>query len=110
MVGHTGVYDAAVKAWEAVDSCVGDVVTALKEVGGECLITADHGNAEQMIDPETGGVHTAHTNLPVPFIYVGRPATMQTGGRLCDIAPTMLKLMDMEIPAEMTGTPLISLK
>jgi len=110
MVGHTGIYDAAVKACEAVDSCVGEVVEALKEVGGECLITADHGNAEQMIDPETGGVHTAHTNLPVPFIYVGRPATMQTGGRLCDIAPTMLKLMEMEIPAEMTGTPLISLK
>ena len=110
MVGHTGVYDAAVKACEAVDSCVGEVVEALKEVDGECLITADHGNAEQMIDPETGGVHTAHTNLPVPFIYVGRPASMETGGRLCDIAPTMLNLMGMKIPAEMTGTPLISLK
>ena len=110
MVGHTGVYDAAVKACEAVDGCVGQVVEALKEVDGECLITADHGNAEQMIDPETGGIHTAHTNLPVPFIYVGRDAEMTTGGRLCDIAPTMLKLMDMEIPAEMSGTPLISLK
>ena len=110
MVGHTGIYDAAVKACEAVDSCVGEVIEALKEVDGECLITADHGNAEQMIDPETGGVHTAHTNLPVPFIYFGRPATMQTGGRLCDIAPTMLNLLEMEIPAEMTGTPLISLK
>ncbi|MFT6927508.1 MAG: 2,3-bisphosphoglycerate-independent phosphoglycerate mutase [Psychromonas sp.] len=110
MVGHTGIYDAAVKACEAVDSCIGEVVTALKEVGGECLITADHGNAEQMIDPLTGGIHTAHTNLPVPFIYVGRNAQMASGGRLCDIAPTMLKLMDMEIPAEMTGTPLITLK
>lgn len=110
MVGHTGVYDAAVKACEAVDSCVGEVIEALKEVDGECLITADHGNAEQMIDPETGGVHTAHTNLPVPFIYFGRPATMQEGGRLCDIAPTMLQLMGMETPAEMTGTALISLK
>jgi len=110
MVGHTGVYDAAVKACEAVDGCVGQIVEALKEVDGECLITADHGNAEQMIDPETGGIHTAHTNLPVPFIYVGRDAEMATGGRLCDIAPTMLKLMDMEIPAEMSGTPLISLK
>jgi 2,3-bisphosphoglycerate-independent phosphoglycerate mutase len=110
MVGHTGVYDAAVKACEAVDHCIGEVVGALKEVGGECLITADHGNAEQMIDPITGGVHTAHTNLPVPFIYVGRDAQMASGGRLCDIAPTMLKLMDMEIPAEMTGTPLITLK
>jgi len=110
MVGHTGVYEAAVKACEAVDSCVGEVVAALKEVGGECLITADHGNAEQMIDPDTGGVHTAHTNLPVPFIYVGREATMAKNGRLCDIAPTMLTLMEMEIPAEMTGTPLITLK
>ncbi|WP_028864703.1 2,3-bisphosphoglycerate-independent phosphoglycerate mutase [Psychromonas aquimarina] len=110
MVGHTGVYDAAVKACEAVDTCVGQVVDALKEVGGECLITADHGNAEQMIDPDTGGVHTAHTNLPVPFIYVGREATIAKDGRLCDIAPTMLKLMDMDIPAEMSGTPLISLK
>ncbi|MEI6896021.1 MAG: 2,3-bisphosphoglycerate-independent phosphoglycerate mutase [Psychromonas sp.] len=110
MVGHTGVFEAAVKACEAVDACVGQVIEALKEVGGECLITADHGNAEQMIDPETGGIHTAHTNLPVPFIYFGRPATMKSGGRLCDIAPTILSLMDMEIPAEMTGSPLISLK
>ena len=110
MVGHTGVYDAAVKACEAVDSCVGEVVDALKTVGGECLITADHGNAEQMIDPETGGIHTAHTNLPVPFIYVGREAAMAKGGRLCDIAPTMLTLMEMEIPAEMTGHSLITLK
>ena len=110
MVGHTGVYDAAVKACEAVDACVGQVVEALKEVDGECLITADHGNAEQMIDPETGGIHTAHTNLPVPFIYVGRDAEMEKDGRLCDIAPTMLKLMDLEIPAEMSGKPLIALK
>jgi 2,3-bisphosphoglycerate-independent phosphoglycerate mutase len=110
MVGHTGVYEAAVKACEAVDACIGQIVAALKEVGGECLITADHGNAEQMIDPDTGGVHTAHTNLPVPFIYVGREATMAEGGRLCDIAPTMLTLMDMEIPTEMTGKPLITIK
>lgn len=110
MVGHTGVYDAAVKACEAVDSSIAQVVEALKEVGGECIITADHGNAEQMIDPETGGIHTAHTNLPVPFIYVGREAEIAKGGRLCDIAPTMLKLMDIEIPTEMTGSSLISLK
>jgi len=110
MVGHTGVYEAAVKACEAVDKCIGDIVGALKEVGGECLITADHGNAEQMIDPDTGGVHTAHTNLPVPLIYVGREATMAEGGRLCDLAPTMLSLMDIEIPSEMTGKPLITIK
>ena len=110
MVGHTGIYEAAVQACEAVDSCIGEIVSALKEVGGECLITADHGNAEQMIDPKTGGIHTAHTNLPVPFIYVGRNASIADGGRLCDIAPTMLSLMNIEIPTEMTGSPLITLK
>ncbi|WP_354624596.1 2,3-bisphosphoglycerate-independent phosphoglycerate mutase [Psychromonas sp. MME2] len=111
MVGHTGVYEAAVKACEAVDSCIGQVVDALKEVGGECLITADHGNAEEMVDPITGQPHTAHTNLPVPFIYVGRDAEINSkDGRLCDIAPTMLQLMNIDIPAEMTGTPLITLK
>ncbi|WP_298942109.1 2,3-bisphosphoglycerate-independent phosphoglycerate mutase [uncultured Psychromonas sp.] len=110
MVGHTGIYEAAVKACEAVDACIGEIVGALKEVGGECLITADHGNAEQMIDPETGGIHTAHTNLPVPFIYVGREATIAEGGRLCDIAPTMLSLMEMNIPEQMTGKPLITIK
>ena len=110
MVGHTGVYEAAVKACEAVDACIGEIVGALKEVGGECLITADHGNAEQMVDPETGGIHTAHTNLPVPFIYVGREATIAEGGRLCDIAPTMLSLMEMKIPEQMTGKPLITIK
>ncbi|WP_025563740.1 2,3-bisphosphoglycerate-independent phosphoglycerate mutase [Psychromonas sp. SP041] len=110
MVGHTGIYEAAVKACEAVDACIGEIVGALKEVGGECLITADHGNAEQMVDPETGGIHTAHTNLPVPFIYVGREATIAEGGRLCDIAPTMLSLMEMKIPEQMTGKPLITLK
>ncbi|MCE2573524.1 2,3-bisphosphoglycerate-independent phosphoglycerate mutase [Motilimonas eburnea] len=110
MVGHTGVYDAAVKACEAVDSSIGEVVAALKEVGGECLITADHGNAEQMIDPETGGVHTAHTNLPVPLIYFGREAQAVEGGKLSDLAPTMLNLMGMEVPAEMTGKPLMILK
>ncbi|WP_026971155.1 2,3-bisphosphoglycerate-independent phosphoglycerate mutase [Aliagarivorans marinus] len=110
MVGHTGVYDAAVKACEAVDHSIGRVIEALDKVGGECLITADHGNAEQMVDPATGGIHTAHTNLPVPFIYYGREATPVEGGRLSDIAPTMLTLMGMEIPAEMTGKPLMDLK
>ncbi|RKF21487.1 2,3-bisphosphoglycerate-independent phosphoglycerate mutase [Alginatibacterium sediminis] len=110
MVGHTGVYDAAIKACEAVDHSIGRVVEALKESGGECLITADHGNAEQMVDPETGGIHTAHTNLPVPFIYVGREATAVEGGKLSDIAPTMLNLMGMEIPEQMTGKPLMLIK
>lgn len=110
MVGHTGVMEAAVKACEAVDSSIGEIVEALKEVGGECLITADHGNAEQMVDPKTGNIHTAHTNLPVPFIYVGRDATMKENGRLSDIAPTMLTLIGEEIPAEMTGHSLVVLK
>jgi 2,3-bisphosphoglycerate-independent phosphoglycerate mutase len=109
MVGHTGVFDAAVKACEAVDSCIGRVVEALKEVGGECLITADHGNAEQMQDPESGQAHTAHTSELVPFIYVGREATARQGGTLSDVAPTMLHLMGIEQPPEMTGKPIMTL-
>ncbi|PSJ44428.1 2,3-bisphosphoglycerate-independent phosphoglycerate mutase [Zobellella endophytica] len=110
MVGHTGVFEAAVKACEAVDNSIGRVVAALEEVGGECLITADHGNAEQMVNPETGEIHTAHTNLPVPLIYVGRDATPVEGGKLSDLAPTMLTLMGMQIPEQMTGKPLMVLK
>ena len=109
MVGHTGNFAAAVKACEAVDSCIGRVVAALQEVGGECLITADHGNAEQMQDPSTGQAHTAHTSEPVPFIYVGRDATYRTDGTLSDVAPTMLHLLGMPQPAEMTGTPIMRL-
>lgn len=107
MVGHTGVYEAAVKACEAVDACIGRVVDALEEVGGECLITADHGNAEQMTNPTTGQAHTAHTSEPVPFIYVGREAKALSGGKLSDVAPTILNLMGMEQPEEMTGKPLM---
>ncbi|HJS14724.1 MULTISPECIES: 2,3-bisphosphoglycerate-independent phosphoglycerate mutase [Rheinheimera] len=103
MVGHTGILSAAIKAVEAVDHCIGRVVEALQQVGGECLITADHGNAEQMQDPESGQAHTAHTSDPVPLIYVGRNAAVTPGGILSDIAPTMLHLMGMPIPAEMTG-------
>ncbi|ART80585.1 2,3-bisphosphoglycerate-independent phosphoglycerate mutase [Oceanisphaera avium] len=110
MVGHTGVFEAAVKACEAIDTAVGRVVSALKEVGGEALITADHGNAEQMVNPITGQVQTAHTNLPVPLIYVGRDATPAAKGRLSDLAPTMLHLLGMEIPEQMTGQPLMLLK
>jgi len=106
MVGHTGVYEAAVNAVEALDHCVAQVVEAVKAVGGQLLITADHGNAEQMRDPATGQAHTAHTSLPVPLIYVGGNAQAIGGGKLSDIAPTMLSLMGMEIPAEMSGKPL----
>ena len=109
MVGHTGVFDAAVKAVEAVDHCIGRVVEALRKTGGECLITADHGNAEEMLNVETGQAHTAHTSELVPFIYVGRSATARQGGTLSDVAPTMLYLMGMEQPSEMTGTPIVSL-
>ncbi|NTS77232.1 2,3-bisphosphoglycerate-independent phosphoglycerate mutase [Catenovulum sp. SM1970] len=110
MVGHTGVYDAAVKACEAVDACIGRVVEALEEVGGECLITADHGNAEQMVNPQTGQTHTAHTSEPVPFIYFGRNAKVMTeAGKLSDVAPTMLHLMGMEQPEEMTGSSIMQL-
>ncbi|WP_038181345.1 2,3-bisphosphoglycerate-independent phosphoglycerate mutase [Vibrio rhizosphaerae] len=104
MVGHTGVYDAAVQACEAVDKCIGRVVEAIKEVDGQLLITADHGNAEMMVNPETGGTHTAHTNLPVPLIYVGnQDIQLKDNGKLSDLAPTMLALTEMEIPAEMSG-------
>lgn len=107
MVGHTGVYDAAVKACEAVDSSIGQVVAALEKVGGECLITADHGNAEQMLDTHSGQPHTAHTSELVPFIYVGRDATVREGGVLSDVAPTILHLMGMPQPKEMTGIPIM---
>ncbi|MGV7091593.1 2,3-bisphosphoglycerate-independent phosphoglycerate mutase [Siccibacter turicensis] len=107
MVGHTGVLDAAVKAVEALDACVAQVVDAVESVGGQLLITADHGNAEQMRDPATGQAHTAHTNLPVPLIYVGPKAVKPVeGGKLSDIAPTLLALMGEEIPQEMTGQAL----
>jgi len=109
MVGHTGNFDAAVKACEAVDKSVGRVVDALQKVGGECLITADHGNAEQMSDAATGQAHTAHTNELVPFIYVGRDAEPRDG-ILSDVAPTMLHLMGLEQPSEMTGKSLMQLK
>jgi 2,3-bisphosphoglycerate-independent phosphoglycerate mutase len=110
MVGHTGVFDAAVKAVECLDSCVGRIVAALDKVGGEALITADHGNVEQMEDHSTGQAHTAHTCEPVPFIYVGkRNVSLRTDGVLADVAPTLLSLMGLAQPAEMTGRSIISL-
>ena len=110
MVGHTGVFDAAVKAVECLDACLGRIVTALDKVGGEALITADHGNVEQMEDVCTGQAHTAHTCEPVPFIYVGkRPLRLREGGVLADVAPTMLKLLGLAQPAEMTGQSIVEL-
>jgi 2,3-bisphosphoglycerate-independent phosphoglycerate mutase len=109
MVGHTGNFDAAVKACEAVDTCIGRVVEAIEKVGGDCLITADHGNAEKMADETTGQAHTAHTSELVPFWHVGQKTTARSGGTLSDVAPTMLHLMGMEQPAEMTGKPIVTL-
>ena len=110
MVGHTGNFEATVKAIEALDECIGRIVTALEKVGGEALITADHGNAEKMADATTGQAHTAHTNEPVPLLYVGRKAELIVDdGVLSDLAPTMLTLMELPIPDEMTGRPIFKL-
>lgn len=109
MVGHTGVMEAAKKAVEAVDACVGRAVEALLEVDGQMFLCADHGNAEQLIDYETGVPFTAHTTNPVPFVLINYdPAyTLKEGGRLADIVPTMIEMMGMEKPAEMTGESLL---
>jgi 2,3-bisphosphoglycerate-independent phosphoglycerate mutase len=109
MVGHTGDLNAAIKAAEAVDIALGVLRAAIIEVGGEMLVTADHGNLEMMRDPITGEPHTAHTIGPVPFVYVGRHATLRKGGALRDIAPTILHLLSIEKPLEMTGTSLVEL-
>jgi 2,3-bisphosphoglycerate-independent phosphoglycerate mutase len=110
MVGHTGIMEAAVQAVEAVDICLGRIVQTMQSIGGEVLITADHGNAETMQDAITKQPHTAHTINLVPFLYIGRPARMEHSGALEDIAPTMLKLMGLPQPMEMTGHPLVDLE
>ena len=107
MVGHTGSLEAAIKAIEKIDGCVQRVVDAVKEQNGVLLITADHGNAEQMIDEATGEPHTAHTTNPVPLILVGKDNVRLKEGRLADLAPTMLEIMGLEKPQEMTGESLI---
>lgn len=109
MVGHTGVENAAIKAIEAVDTCVGRTVAALEEVNGQMFICADHGNAEQLVDYETGVPFTAHTTNPVPFILVNydKDYTLKEGGCLADIAPTLIEMMGMKKPAEMTGESLL---
>ncbi len=107
MVGHTGVFDAAVEAAQHVDTCVGRIVEALEKHNGQCLITADHGNAEQMADHSTGQPHTAHTCEQVPLIYSGNNNITLKDGKLSDIAPTLLALMEMPQPEEMTGHSLL---
>ena len=108
MVGHSGIMEAAIKAVEYLDVCVGRIAEALEKVGGEALVTADHGNVEQMTDDHTGQAHTAHTSEPVPFIYIGkRKLRVREGGVLADVAPTMLELLGLAIPEEMTGTSIL---
>ncbi len=111
MVGHTGNFDATIKAISCLDTCLGRIIDTLKQTGGEAMITADHGNAEKMMDHQSGQPHTAHTNFLVPFIYFGRNAQTTTDkGVLSDIAPSLLSIAGLPIPAEMTGKPLIQLK
>ena len=107
MVGHTGVFDAAKAAVEAVDTCVGKTVDAVLEMGGVALITADHGNADKMLEEDGVSPFTAHTTYPVPFCVVGHPCELREGGRLCDIAPTMLQILGLAQPAEMDGQSLM---
>jgi len=109
MVGHTGDFDAAVKAVEAVDKCLEQIVAAVEESGAELLITADHGNVEQMLDPKTNQPLTSHTSGPVPLVYVGNSGRQFiSAGSLADIAPTLLSLLDMPVPDEMTGRILLA--
>jgi 2,3-bisphosphoglycerate-independent phosphoglycerate mutase len=108
MVGHTGIFSAAVKAVEAVDVALGRIRSAIEEVGGAMLVTADHGNLEMMRDPQTGEAHTQHTTGPVPLVYLGPAAHISDGGALCDLAPTVLQLIQIAQPAEMTGRSLLS--
>jgi len=108
MVGHTGVFSAAIQAVQAVDQLLGEVVDAIREVGGEILITADHGNIEQMQDPINHQAHTAHTVNPVPLVYIGERDIGLQPGRLCDIAPTMLALLNIQQPESMTGHSLLN--
>jgi 2,3-bisphosphoglycerate-independent phosphoglycerate mutase len=110
MVGHTGNLEATIKAVETIDNCLKRIAEAMESVGGELLITADHGNAEKLCDKQTKQAHTAHTSHPVPFIYVGKRAVkIREKGVLSDVAPTMLHLLGLDIPDVMTGQPLIYL-
>jgi 2,3-bisphosphoglycerate-independent phosphoglycerate mutase len=107
MVGHTGSLPAAIKAVETVDICLGRIAEAVRAQGGALLVTADHGNCEMMRDPKTGGPHTAHTTNKVPVVLMDGPGATLADGRLADVAPTLLALMGLEQPAEMTGRALL---
>ncbi|HQB84505.1 MAG TPA: 2,3-bisphosphoglycerate-independent phosphoglycerate mutase, partial [Candidatus Rifleibacterium sp.] len=111
MVGHTGIMEAAMKAVNTVDCVLAKAIPLAYELGYDCLITADHGNAEQMVDEETGEAFTEHTVNPVPFCLLSRSSVeLRPSGKLCDIAPTVLELMGIEKPAAMTGRSLIAKK
>jgi 2,3-bisphosphoglycerate-independent phosphoglycerate mutase len=112
MVGHTGVLEAAVRAVETVDGCLQKILDALATMGGQAVIIADHGNAEQMISETDGTPQTAHTLFPVPIILVGVPegTSVEDGGALCDVAPTVLDLMGIPQPAEMSGRSLVRVR
>ena len=107
MVGHTGIIPAAIRAVETVDTCLKRVVDKITSVGGKLLVTADHGNAEEMRDPDTGEPQTAHTSFDVPLVMIGEDRKLKDDGRLCDLAPTLLEMMDLEKPKEMTGQSLL---
>jgi len=108
MVGHSGDFAATLRACEVVDEHLARIVASAQKVGARLLVTADHGNCEMMIDPETGGPHTAHTTNPVPFLIVedGEAVPLRSGGALCDVGPTVLAMLGVERPAEMTGRDL----
>jgi 2,3-bisphosphoglycerate-independent phosphoglycerate mutase len=106
MVGHTGVIEAAVQAIETVDECLGEVVTAVHESGGVCVVTADHGNADHMLEPD-GSPNTQHSLNPVPLIVTSTSVSLREGGILADVAPTLLQALGIEQPAQMTGHSLI---
>ncbi len=108
MVGHSGVIPAVVEAIEAVDRCLGEVVDAVERAGGVCLVTADHGNAEQMLAADGVSPHTAHTSNPVPLIVTDRELALRDGGELADLAPTCLELLGIAPPAAMTGRSLLT--
>jgi 2,3-bisphosphoglycerate-independent phosphoglycerate mutase len=108
MVGHTGVIPAVVEAVETVDRCLGDLLAAVERAGGVCLVTADHGNAEQMLEEDGVSPHTAHTSNPVPLVVTDPALVLRDGGELADLAPTCLRLLGIEPPAAMTGRSLLS--
>jgi 2,3-bisphosphoglycerate-independent phosphoglycerate mutase len=110
MVGHSGKLEPTIKGVETVDACLGQIYRALKQHGGSMLITADHGNAEMMVDPVSGGPHTAHTTNPVPFIVIAEDTTpyrLKAGGSLRDVSPTILHLLGLAPPPQMTGGDLV---